>query len=1293
MLNSAQLETSESINGVPVQSNNPQLIETSWVINSAQRFFLNGSEDLNPDINGIRNSPLSAATTAILGQGVKDINGNDGWDGIIAEVLVFTSELNAAQRIIVNNYLSAKYGISVPLNVYNFDTTFPGDIAGIGNSGGETHTAAASDTVLQISNPTALNDGDFLLFGHDNRNDNTWTTSEAPGADSNIQRLEREWRVTETGDLGTLTLSVDSTKLPSKPAGLTKFAVLIDSDGDFTDGNTEIYGLDRVGGGSPMHSATGITISDSDFITLAIIRPILDFTVDNSNGFEDIQSNPFFDIELNYIPQSDVTVEYFTTNGSATGVNSFTDNTSDVQDYVSVPNSSPITVTITAGSRATSFQLPQSGGRSIHNDTAIELDEDFTLTLQNPSGDNIIGTNSPHTYVINDDDNPRKIFFQNATASVTEANTTVSVTVEINDADSNPTSADFDVTGGTATGGGTDFNLTSGTATVQGDNTSITTTFDITINDDSFFEGDETLIVELSNPNNANLGDGSSMQPTTFTLTITDNESAPTVEFSSASSFGDESIANVTFVIQQSQITGADTEITFSVGGTATGSGTDFTQIDFSPVTIPAGQNFVEINFNIIEDGLLEPDETITAGIDNASNATIGAINSTQHTILDNDGLGNAGPAGNGNSAEVLLWLRADTTVLQSPGGAIANSDGQSVGEWRDLSGNNHDFIQNTAADQPVLRTNANGINNLPVVEFDGTGQFLEDADGENYINGLQAFTFLFVTRSNVVGTDAGFMDTETPQGDDDVIGFRYDDAGVNSGRNDIMKFGIQTNGTNNSQQLETSETVGGNTVQSTNPQIIGLRWTAGNDLNFLLNGAEDTNENLNAPSADGSLSGSTTALLGVGVKDNPSTTGWNGNIAEVIVYNSQINLASLQIVHNYLSTRYGISLPPGQDIFAHDATHPNDLAGIGRVDINNFHSDSKGPGRVRIFNPSALDNGDFLVWGHDNAPFTTEETDVPAGIDNRLNRVWRVTETGEVGNVNFSIDLAGFTINEGTDIRLLIDRDGNGQFNDIPAGNIINEARSNANKDGGGKGDSQLIKGTLNGTIWTASNSVNFNDGDFFTVASTSNENSLPVTLSAFDVELQSSDSNDALLTWRTETEQENFGFRLERRFTGLSDNISSNNSSDTLWTEIGFVEGQGTKKTPTEYSFSDQGLTRAGRYEFRITQIDFDGTTEKFGPVELLLDVPVKLQLNQNYPNPFNPTTTIPFSVPKTGRINLTIYNTLGQEVALLVDEVRQPGSYQVTFDASSLSSGMYIMRLTGSGEVVTRKLMLIK
>ena len=88
-----------------------------------------------------------------------------------------------------------------------------------------------------------------------------------------------------------------------------------------------------------------------------------------------------------------------------------------------------------------------------------------------------------------------------------------------------------------------------------------------------------------------------------------------------------------------------------------------------------------------------------------------------------------------------------------------------------------------------------------------------------------------------------------------------------------------------------------------------------------------------------------------------------------------------------------------------------------------------------------------------------------------------------------------------------------------------------------------------------------------------------------------------------------------------------------------------------------------------------------------------PTNFRLEQNYPNPFNPTTTIEYSLPKQSQVKLDVFNTLGEQVRSLVDEEVPAGKHVVKFNASGLSSGVYLYRLQADGFVRSRKLILMK
>ena len=95
----------------------------------------------------------------------------------------------------------------------------------------------------------------------------------------------------------------------------------------------------------------------------------------------------------------------------------------------------------------------------------------------------------------------------------------------------------------------------------------------------------------------------------------------------------------------------------------------------------------------------------------------------------------------------------------------------------------------------------------------------------------------------------------------------------------------------------------------------------------------------------------------------------------------------------------------------------------------------------------------------------------------------------------------------------------------------------------------------------------------------------------------------------------------------------------------------------------------------------------------IEDQLSIPTEYKLEQNYPNPFNPSTTIKFSLPENSMVTLKVYNIVGEEVATLINEERDSGWYEQSFDASKLASGIYIYRLSASSKVFSKKMMLVK
>ncbi len=187
-----------------------------------------------------------------------------------------------------------------------------------------------------------------------------------------------------------------------------------------------------------------------------------------------------------------------------------------------------------------------------------------------------------------------------------------------------------------------------------------------------------------------------------------------------------------------------------------------------------------------------------------------------------------------------------------------------------------------------------------------------------------------------------------------------------------------------------------------------------------------------------------------------------------------------------------------------------------------------------------------------------------------------------------------------------------------------------------------------------------------------------IPVELTSFTANVV---DNSAILNWSTATETNNSGFTIERRRT------------ESEWQEVGFVPGFGTTTEPRSYSYTDAGLS-SGIYFYRIKQIDYNGSFKYYelgSTVEIA--TPEVFDLAQNYPNPFNPATRIDYSIAKVSNVELVIFNGIGEEIAKVVNEVQQPGSYTVNFDASNLSSGVYFYKLAAGDFISIKKMILLK
>ncbi len=141
----------------------------------------------------------------------------------------------------------------------------------------------------------------------------------------------------------------------------------------------------------------------------------------------------------------------------------------------------------------------------------------------------------------------------------------------------------------------------------------------------------------------------------------------------------------------------------------------------------------------------------------------------------------------------------------------------------------------------------------------------------------------------------------------------------------------------------------------------------------------------------------------------------------------------------------------------------------------------------------------------------------------------------------------------------------------------------------------------------------------------------------------------------------------------------------------EFDFVVAPGTFVPFTYEIFDNEGANHwMNGFDPTILTLDFSGLTDVTSEHG---NLPSSYNLEQNYPNPFNPSTKISWQSPVSGHQTLKVYDVLGNEVATLVDEFRAAGKYEVNFEASQLSSGIYFYKMTSNNFSSTRKMILIK
>lgn len=185
------------------------------------------------------------------------------------------------------------------------------------------------------------------------------------------------------------------------------------------------------------------------------------------------------------------------------------------------------------------------------------------------------------------------------------------------------------------------------------------------------------------------------------------------------------------------------------------------------------------------------------------------------------------------------------------------------------------------------------------------------------------------------------------------------------------------------------------------------------------------------------------------------------------------------------------------------------------------------------------------------------------------------------------------------------------------------------------------------------------------------------------------------------------NIGVKIIDRVGGSGDNfigtILNDSASATIGSGTAPFTGSFKPSNPLTAFNSNPGIL--GRYwKLSITDTSSGdtgilakwcliiGVTCPVGGIQTI-EIPNYYFLEQNYPNPFNPVTNIKFGIPETGNVRLVVYDILGREVTVLMNEAKNPGTYEVKFDSSQLASGIYFYSLYTIRGVETKRMLLVK
>lgn len=965
--------------------------------------------------------------------------------GEIAELIIINGALSTADRRDVETYLALKYGLTLDMtsefytvggsSIYNL-TSYSNDIAGIGQDDSqgllqESSTSTSGD-IVSMSNASDMTDGEFLIWGHDG-GVTTTTTSNIPSGITN--RVTRIWSVDKTGDIGTTDITFNLTTLGLALTG-QDFALVVSPSGstmptDLSTGTTYLNGtVGQNTGGDNIVTFENVSLDDGGYFTLATQPEV---------GPGDLASN----LVLWMDPDKGITT-------SGSNVSAWSDQ-----------SNSGLNAT-----QATSLDQPIYKSNSINGHAALEFDGANTFLNLGDVLDYVPGTDAFSVFVMFKTIDEGTFI---ARGGATGGNRQYQFFT---------TGGNYSqIIGGTQTTGGTNviddnWRIMSSVISTANVNSFLDGTSDIATG--AIGTNSETEDVNIGARNNGTGfqygGDLAEILMFDTDLTTSQRRDvetylalkyALTLDISSQNyTVGGSSVFNHTgyandiagIVIDNSQGLSETSTQSFT-GGILTVSnasdladgeafiwGHDGGSVDVTTSDVPGGTTnrltriwrldetgdvgTVDVTFDLTMLGvdastsslsliIAGSGATMPTGLSSATVNSSGVVSTVDGSevitfsgvdFADGEYFTLAGdlnkPAPGGVSAGLSLWFKADKGVATS---------GSNVTSWLDQSGAVNNATQSQTSEQPTYQADA--LNNNPGINFDGSNTMT--APGGFY----SAESFIVIDPNeiynnvNAVGRIIGFeqgdftsiaLGPTTALQDDEIITYALDGAGYRG------------------MQVSTTTNFG-------DPSIINPRHNAGvTGQDIYRNGTQIVDTELNT----GSYNTRSNQAFQLGEAYSAAVSApFNGIMTEVISFSATLSAADRRDVATYLAIKYGLTLDissqnytvGGSSIYNY-TTYPNDIAGIGMnvitQGLNQTTSMSVNDGTiVEVSNASDLDNGEYLVWGNDGGGNSFTTSDVPSGATERLSKIWRITETGDVGTVTIAFDVTplGIDINNTT--------------------------------------------------------------------------------------------------------------------------------------------------------------------------------------------------------------------------------------------------------------------------------------